>query len=284
MDNVLALHQQLEAKTYHHGSYQAFKVNDPKPRDIHKASVQDRLVHHAVYRILYPYFDRRFIHDSYSCRTQKGTHRAMDRFRYFARKVSRNGTRTAWILKCDVRKFFASIDHAVLLGILRQYIADTDTLALLDQIIGSFHTPSKPNVGLPLGNLTSQLLVNIYLNELDQYIKRSLKVRCYVRYADDFVLLHEQREYLVTLVPVIAAFLGEHLKLHLHPRKVFIKTLASGVDFLGWVHFPHHRVLRTTSRRRMLKKLQRQPGEATRASYLGLLSHGNAHKLSRAVR
>jgi RNA-directed DNA polymerase len=155
MDHITELHQELSEKLYRHGGYHAFKVNDPKPRDIHKASVKDRLVHHALYRILYPYFDRKFIHDSYSCRIGKGTQRAINRFRDYGQKVSKNHSKTAWVLKCDIRKFFASIDHNVLKKILKKYIADKDTIWLLDQIIDSYHESGDIDVGLPLGNLTA---------------------------------------------------------------------------------------------------------------------------------
>ena len=114
MDNILSLHRELVGRNYRHGGYVAFKINDPKPRDIHKASVRDRLLHHAIYRVLYPYFDRKFIHDSYSCRDRKGTHRAIDQFRKYGRRTSKNNTRPCFVLKCDIRKFFASIDHEVL--------------------------------------------------------------------------------------------------------------------------------------------------------------------------
>lgn len=114
MDNVLTLHRELKSKAWRHGGYYAFKINDPKPRDIHKASVRDRLMHHAIYRILYYYFDRKFIFDSFSCRRDKGTHRAMNRFRNYGRIVSKNHTQTAWVLKCDIKKFFANIDREIL--------------------------------------------------------------------------------------------------------------------------------------------------------------------------
>jgi len=283
-DNILALHSELAAGTYRHGGYHHFKIADPKPRDIHKASVRDRLVHHALYRRLYPFFDRTFIADSYSCQLGKGTHRAMNRFQAFARKVSRNDTRTCWVLKCDIRKFFASIDHETLLRILRTYISDEHLLALLTNIIDSFcSTPGVEQFaqrGLPLGNLTSQLLVNIYMNEFDQFVKHTLKAKQYVRYADDFVILSADRTELALLLMHIRDFLRTSLKLELHLDKVSISTLASGVDFLGWVHFPDHRVLRTSTKRRMLKAVSGNPGEATTMSYRGMLSHGNAHKLS----
>ena len=298
MDNIISLHEDLKSKRYAHGPYEAFNINDPKPRNIHKASVRDRLVHHAICRILYPFFDRTFISDSYSCRIGKGTHRAIKRFISFDHKVSKNNTRTCWVLKCDIRKFFASIDHKILFRILEKYIPDQDILWLLRHIISSFHsnfhTSIPPTVridvctphsnmgvaGLPLGNLTSQLLVNIYMNEFDQWVKRTLKAKHYIRYADDFVILSNNRVWIVSLIQQISNFLAQYLKLSLHPDKVYIKTLASGIDFLGWVHFPHHRVLRTATKRKMMRKLKENSSEATRASYRGLLKHGNGYKLS----
>lgn len=284
MDNLLLLYQELAEKTYRHGEYQAFKINDPKPRDIHKASIRDRLVHHAIYRILYPYFDRKFIFNSYSCRIGKGTHRAINCFRDFSRKVSKNNTRTCWVLKCDIRKFFANIDHEILKNILAKHISDEDVLWLLVQVIDSFNTEEKIGIGLPLGNLTSQLFVNIYLNEFDQFVKRKLKTKYYIRYADDFIIIHKDKNYLKNFVPKISRFLEIELRLSLHPDKVFIKTFSSGIDFLGWVNFSHHRVLRTSTKRRMLKNIEHKIAPETVASYLGLLSHGNAHKLSTEIR
>ncbi|MBU6388621.1 reverse transcriptase/maturase family protein [Patescibacteria group bacterium] len=282
MTNVLALHRDLGNGTYRHGGYHYFRISDPKPRDIHKASVRDRLVHHALYRALYPFFGRTFIADSYSCRLDKGTHRAMNRFHAFARQVSQNDTRTCWILKCDVKKFFASIDQQVLLEIVSAYIPDGRVCALVANIVGSFNSGTAGK-GLPLGNLTSQLLVNIYMNEFDQFVKHKLKARYYIRYADDFVVLSRDRDYLLKTLRYMVVFLRDKLKLEMHPKKVFLTTLASGVDFLGWVHFSDHRVLRTSTKRRMLKALNGNPGEATLMSYRGMLGHGNAYKLSKLI-
>jgi len=134
-------------------------------------------------------------------------------------------------------------------------------------------------VGLPLGNLTSQLLVNIYMNEFDEFVKHNIKAKYCLRYADDFVFLSENREWLEQQIPVIAEFLSEKLKLALNPDKVFIKTFASGVDFLGWVHFPDHRVLRTATKRLMVQRLAETCAPETIASYRGLLCHGNTHKI-----
>jgi len=166
MDNLLFLKEDLITKNYRHSLYKAFKITDPKPRDIHKATVRDRLLHHAIYRKLYPFFERTFIADSYSCRNKKGVHKALARFTKFARMVSRNHASTVWVLKCDIRKFFASIDHGILKESLFHYSRDEDINWLLSTIIDSF-SPTTPGVGLPLGNLTSQLFVNIYMNEFD---------------------------------------------------------------------------------------------------------------------
>lgn len=281
MDSIVTLHHELREKTYRHGSYQAFKLNDPKPRHIHKASVRDRLVHHAVYRILYPYFDRKFIFDSYSCRGNKGTHRAIQSLVAMAGKVSRNHTRTCWVLQCDVRKFFASIDQAVLISILKKYIPNQDILWLLENIIASFQT--APGKSLPLGNLTSQLFVNVYMHEFDQFVKRRLKIKQYIRYADDFVILSNDKSFLVSILPTIKAYLLHELLLTLHPNKVSLRTFASGIDFLGWVSFPHYRVLRTTTKRGMFRRVEEHPTSETIQSYLGLLQHGNAHTLTHKV-
>jgi retron-type reverse transcriptase len=284
LDNILTLREELVNKTYQHGGYQAFKINDPKPRDIHKASVRDRLVHHAIHRILCPHFDRKFIFDSYSCRLKKGTYQAINRCCDFAGKVSKNNTRTCWVLKCDIRKFFANIDHKILKDILEKYIADEDVLWLIAQVINSFETKGKYGVGLPLGNLTSQLMVNIYMNEFDQFAKRKLKVKYYVRYCDDFVVVSENKNDLKKLVPTISEFLETRLALSLNPDKLFIKTFSSGVDFLGWVNFPHHRVLRTSTKRRMTRRLNTSFSAETISSYLGLLLHGNTGKLSNEIK
>ena len=278
IDNIFSLHRDLLNHPYRHGSYQAFNISAPKPRSIHKATVRDRLFHHAVYRVLYPYFDRKFIADSFSCRIGKGTHKALARLKSFVYKVSKNNTRTCWILKCDIRRFFASIDQDIIMDILKLHIRDGQILWLLGEVIGSFHS-TEFDKGLPLGNLTSQLLVNVYMNEFDRFVKHKLKVKYYIRYVDDFVIFSENRDYLENLIPQVDLFLREQLKLTLHPQKIFIKTLASGVDFLGWIHFTDHRVLRTATKRRMIRRIGEHPTKETISSYLGLLKHGNAQDL-----
>jgi len=249
---------------------------------------------HTIYRILYPFFDRTFIADSYSCRNEKGTHRAIDRFQAMFRQVSRNNTQTCWVLKLDIKKFFASIDHDILKQILAKYIPDQDIMWLLEEIIMSFRTPfrnpddwilnqvqdDRPR-GLPLGNLTSQLFVNVYLNEFDQFVKHKLKASYYIRYADDFVVLSHDHGELINQLTTIQGFLKDKLKLTLHPGKVILKTFASGLDFLGWMNFPTHKVLRTATKHRMLRRIKLDLKPQAIQSYLGLLKHGDTYELQK---
>lgn len=282
MANILELHEDLRLGTYHHAGYQHFRITDPKSRDIHKASVRDRLLHHALHRTLYPFFDRTFIHDSYSCRKGKGTHKALERFRTFFAGESGRGS-GVWVLKCDIRKFFASVDQKILLKILSTRIHDTRLLTLLENVVLSFDS-GHSGKGLPLGNLTSQLFVNIYMNELDQFVKHRLKMRRYIRYADDFAFISKDLVLLRKTLIAVHKFLTDELKLELHPDKVSVSKVSAGVDFLGWVHFTDHRVLHTSTKRRMLKRIEETEGkEETVQSYLGLLAHGNTWTLQQRV-
>lgn len=290
MDNIFSLRRGLTDQTYVHGGYQEFKINDPKPRNIHKACVRDRLLHHSIYRILYPFFERTFIADSYSCRLGKGTHRAVNQLRQLAYKVSRNNARTCWILKCDIKKFFASVNHTTLLNILLEYITDKKVIWLLKQVISSF------SPGIPLGNLTSQLFANVYLNKLDQFVKHKLKARHYIRYPDDFLILSEDKQWLEKQVEQVQKFLQDNLKLELHPDKVFIRKFRQGIDFLGYVILPYYTVLRTKTKKRMLKKIKQKNLELAMReiseesfnqslqSYLGILSHCKGHKINNEIR
>lgn len=274
-DNIFKLYDQLRGGTYQHGSYEAFVVHDPKRRQIHKASVADRLLHHAIVRVIEPFFERQFIFDSWSCRKRKGTHRAVDRFSRMAWKLSRNNTKTVWVLKLDIAKFFASVDQEILLSIIGRTIHDQKTLELIADVVRSFS-----DGGFPLGNLTSQLFANVYLNELDQFVKHYIVMRQYVRYCDDFVLLHHDRAFLEKLLPVIGEFLETRLRLSLHPKKIILKRYHRGVDFLGYICFPNFRILRTTTKRRMLRKVD----EKNLPSYLGLTCHCRASALSHTMR
>jgi len=171
------------------------------------------------------------------------------------------------------------------------HIEDKDILWLLNQIIDSFYTSTNSNLwdcngkGLPLGNLTSQLLVNIYMNKFDQFVKKELKVKYYIRYADDFVIFSKDKEYLKNILKQMEEFLEINLKLQMHPDKVFIKTLFSGVDFLGWINFSNYRVSRTATKKRMFRNLKGNGYKKESVnSYLGMLSHGNGYKLGVKVK
>lgn len=277
MANVIKLHAELANFTYQTSGYEAFNISDPKPRNIHKASVRDRLLHHAIYRQLYPFFDNTFTSGSYSCRDNKGTHKAINQFRTMALKVSQNNTKTCWVLKCDIKKFFANINHDILKNILKQYIPDQNILWLLNRVIDSFEV--SPNTGLPLGNLTSQLFVNIYMNEFDQYVKHKLKQKYYVRYADDFVFLSQNRDDLLKLVKPVKEYLGKKLLLTIHPKKISLSTQARGVDYLGYINFPKYRILRTKTKKRILRLLNQK----NLSSYLGVLKHANTYSLKQTL-
>lgn len=283
-DNIFELQDQLLKNEWRAEEYVSFMINDPKLRKIHKASVRDRVLYHAVYRIIYSIFDETFIFDSYSSRVGKGTHAGVERLGTFARKLSQNYKKTIYALKCDVRKFFDSIDHEILKELLREQINDVDTNNLLEKIISSFH--KEKGKGLPLGNVTSQVFANVYMNQLDWFIKKELKMKYYLRYCDDFVILSENKEELFVLLSKIQKFLKEKLLLELHPNKIEIRKFKQGIDFLGYVILSHYSVLRTKTKNRMFRKLKilNKKDDSTRfkrseASYFGLLTHCRSNKI-----
>jgi retron-type reverse transcriptase len=279
-ENLIALSEDILGGKYIHGGYERFVVNDPKRRDIHKASVRDRIVHRAIYRALYLHFENSFIFDSYSSRNGFGTHRALDRYRVFSRKVTKNYKKTGWVLKLDIRKFFASVNQDILLSILSRKIKFKKTFSIVSMVIRSFNTPGKQNTGMPLGNLTSQLFSNIYLNEFDQFVKREQKAKFYVRYADDFVIISRDRKQLCKYLFEIYKFLIEKLQLYIHRDKIILNTISSGIDFLGWINFPYHRIPRTKTKRKFIKASKNFVlNSSSKESYKGLFLHGNTHNL-----
>lgn len=297
-DNLFSLHLDLASKRYKHGEYTAFYIRDPKVRRIHKAEVRDRVIHHALFKILNPIFEPTFIPDSYSSRIGKGTHKGVERLEVFARKIDQTYGR-CFVLKCDIKKFFASIDHQILLNIISQRIKDQDALWLIRNIVESFSSEfsNEKNIkGAPIGNLTSQLFANIYMNELDHFVKQRLKIKYYIRYTDDFVVVHQNQNYLLNIKDRIADFLKTKLKLTFHPDKIQIRKYRQGVDFLGYVALPKARVLRAKTRRRIFKKLKEkvhqfklgQISEKTLTqsfnSFLGVLSHANSYRLTQELR
>lgn len=275
--NLFYLHERLKNKTYFHSPYKSFYIQDPRLRHIHKASVEDRLVHQALFRVLYHHFDKQFIFDSYSCRFRKGVHPAIYRLEKFVRKATFNYQKSAFALKCDIKKFFANIDQPILLSLIKKRIIDPNVIWLIKKIIFSF--VERPNKGLPLGNVTSQLFSNIYLNELDYYIKHNLKQKFYLRYCDDFIILHHDEKYLKSLVEPINSFLQIKLKLFLHPNKITIRKLRQGIDFLGYVTLPHYRIIRTKTKQRILRLVNNK----NIASYLGICCHARAHNLEQSI-
>jgi retron-type reverse transcriptase len=240
-------------------------------------------MHHLIVRNIEPLLESSFVFDSYSSRIGKGTHKGVERLKKICLKLTRNNTRTAWALKCDIRKFFDSIDHSILIALLRERVRDKRILEIVEKIVRSYET--KPGKGVPLGNLTSQLFSNVYLNKLDQFVKRELRINHYLRYADDFVILDVEREKLERLVPVLSNFLENSLKLQLHPEKLTIRKIHKGIDFLGYVVYPTHVILRNNTKKRMLKKIAAKKMELDAGiisaetfdnilqSYLGMLTH-----------
>ncbi|WP_217352449.1 reverse transcriptase domain-containing protein [Candidatus Viridilinea mediisalina] len=266
-DNLFQLEAELQNGSYQPGPYRHFYIHEPKKRKISAAPFRDRVVHHALVNVIEPIFERKFIHDSYACRVGKGTHRALDRCTQFVR-------RHRFVLQCDVAKFFPTIDHAILRAILGRTLADSQLLQLCERIIASgagildsersLHwfpgddllAPLRPQ-GLPIGNLTSQFWANVYLNELDQFVKRELRCRAYVRYADDFLLFHDDKPTLHQWMRELRAFTAERLRLLLHPQKCHVFPTQSGVPFLGFHHFATHRRLKRPSVVRFRRRLRR---------------------------
>ena len=236
---------ELKNQTFKTGKYRHFIIFEPKERKISTLPFRDRIVHHAVYSVIEPIFEKKFIHDSYACRKAKGTHAGADRAQKFLRKNNN------YVLKCDVSKYFHSVNHEILKKIIRKKIADEKLLLLLDNIIDSIEG------GIPIGNLTSQLFANIYLNELDEFVKYELKIKFYIRYMDDFVILHESKQYLHKVKEDIRLFLIS-IKLTLHPKKANIFPVELGIDFLGYRIFDNHRLVRKSTVKRFLKTVKKK--------------------------
>ena len=298
-DNIFKLHRELKLKAYKHSPYSSFYINDPKQRHIYKATVKDRVLHHAIFSILNPVFEATFIPTSYSCRIGKGTHKGIEELDSMLRRVSSNGHKLCFALKCDIKKFFDTVNHSILLEIICRKIKDRDIIWLLKEIIGSYQANCSTlfeRRGIPIGNLTSQLFANLYLNELDQFVKQDLKVKFYARYTDDFVIVADNEGYLKNMILLIKKFLSDKLDLNLHQDKVSICKFSQGIDFLGYVLRPHHRLIRTKTKKRIFKKIRlrikkykkgivgEEKLEQSLQSYLGVLSHANAHNLSEKLK
>ncbi len=251
-NNLLELRTELLLHSYKPKPLKTFILRDPKTRKISKAEFRDRVVHHALCNIIEPIFEKSFIYDSYANRKGKGSLKAIQRFDKFKRKVSKNNTRKCFVLKADIKHYFEEVDTSILVDIIEKKIKDTKVIWLTRQILDNFSVNGN---GMPLGNLTSQFFANIYLNELDKFVKHKLKTKYYIRYVDDFVILHSNQVVLETYKEKIKNFL-KNLKLDLHTNKSKIKNLDLGISFLGYRIFYYHKLLRKSNLRRFNKDLK----------------------------
>jgi RNA-directed DNA polymerase len=260
---LFRLQRELRDDAYWPGAYRLFRIYERKPRIIAAAPFRDRVVHHAVMNLVEPILDRTFIHDSYACRRGKGVHAAVDRYQLWARS-------NAYALKMDVSQYFPSIDHEIMKAKLRRRIKDAQVLALLDRIIDTspeiekaptyfpgddLLTPLERRRGIPIGNLTSQFLANLYLDDLDHYVKQDLKVGAYLRYVDDMVALDDDKGRLAEVRAAVRERLAAE-RLLLHPRKAHISPTADGLNLLGYLVFPNHRRLRNDNGHRFSRRLR----------------------------
>src|SRR3989344_3033646 len=253
-ENLLRLRNELLLHSYRPRPLKTFIIRDPKVRKISKSHFRDRIVHHALCNIIEPYFERQFIYDSYANRKSKGTLKAIERFNAFSRKVSRNHSRRAYVLKADIKQYFETVDHQILQTVLKKEIKDKRVLWLISVILSNYEAKTA-NRGMPLGNLTSQFFANVFLNELDQFVKHQLRAKHYLRYVDDFILFNKSKDVLIDQKAKIDTFLREGLKLTLHQEKSKIIPVKSGVEFLGLKIFPRHKIIRRKILRRFERKL-----------------------------
>ncbi len=322
--NLFELHEEIMNRTYEPRKSIFFIVNKPVKREIFAANFRDRVVHHLLYNYLAPVFEGMFINDSYSCRKGKGTHYGIKRIDHFIRSCSLNYTEDCHILKLDIRGYFMAMNRRLLFEKIKSALsaapgrADFDlhlVLYLLEKII--FNDPTQdcitkgcrkdwqglpndkslfhsgPDCGLPIGNLTSQLFGNVYLNEFDHFMKRDLKIRYYGRYVDDFILIHKDKEYLKSLIPVIKSYLKIYLRLDLHPNKIYLQHFTKGVKYPGAVIKPHRVYIANRTKGNFYESIEKQNQIArdhkpTRVeqekflssmnSYLGIMKHYKSYR------
>ncbi len=301
--SLFDLQRDLQQGTYTVGRYHEFYVYEPKKRLIMALPFRDRVAQWAVYRIVNPLFAKKYIEDSYACIEGRGIHAAAKRIRYFAQLVTHQNNGGGYALKLDISKYFYRINHDVLMEMLYKWFADRELLDLLERTVRSavpFGLPAGASpgeaerifgVGMPIGNLTSQMFANLYLNDVDQYIKRELRAHCYVRYMDDMVILSGDKQQLHEYRHKIEAFLNEKLKLDLN-NKTVIRPLTLGIDFCGYRIWDSHIMLRKPTAlkmRRRLRKLQKDYAagavdwpevKMSLASYNGMLKHCDSYRLT----
>lgn len=292
-NNITNLIVSLKNGTYRLGKYFTFKVYEPKERDIQALPYKDRIVHQwYVEEFIKPYIIPRFINTSFACLDNKGTHKAVEEVQKQMRIFKRNYG-DFWILKCDIKRFFYNINPYILFQIMKKYISDPPLLYLTQILI--FNGPiDSSKIGIPIGNYTSQFFANIYLNELDQYLKRTLKIKYYSRYMDDFVLLLKTKKDCITTKKLIEDFLAKNLKLELNSKSRYY-PYKMGVNFCGYRIFTTHRLLRLSSKKKIKKKikvwnklyneskLDLNHAMQSINSWIGHSSHCNSFKLQRKI-
>jgi RNA-directed DNA polymerase len=267
-NELLLLCDELKKELYQPGGYYYFTIHEPKKRLIAEAPFRDRVVHHAIVNVLEPIYERMFISDSYATRKNKGTHRAVYRAQQFLRS-------NRWYLKADIKKYFASIDLDILMSILCRKIKDTKLLGLIERILLCDTRYS----GLPIGNLTSQFLANVYLDRFDHWIKDELGIKAYVRYMDDFVIFAENRDSLKTLLPRTEVYLEHELALNLKEKSVCINRRAHGLSFLGTRIFPNLIRIRSENLKRSLNRLKKVETEHSK----GLLTEDQLRSSGQSI-
>lgn len=292
-NNIVNLLNNLKNGTYHLGKYFTFKVFEPKERYIQALPYKDRIVHQwYVEEFIKPYIVPRFINTTFACLTDKGTHKAVEEVQRQMRIYKRNFG-DFWILKCDIKKFFYNINPCILFDIMKKYIADSSLLHLTQILI--FNGPIDTNqLGIPIGNYTSQFFANIYLNELDQYVKRELKIKYYTRYMDDFILILKTKTDCIITKKKIEDFLDKRLKLELNAKSRYY-PYKMGVNFCGYRIFTTHRLLRTSSKKKIKRNIKKWNHQYANKSlnfnhtlqsinsWLGHSNHCNSFKLQQRV-
>jgi len=297
-DELLKLQYELKNHTYRTGKYRHFTIFEPKERRISALPFRDRIVHHAICNVIEPLLEKGFIYDSFACRKGKGTHAGADRIQEFIRKA-----KNCYALKCDISKYFPSVNHEILKQIIREKISDKELLQLLDEIVDSpdqeisdemQEAQNSEHKGLPIGNLTSQLFANLYLNKLDKYVKYELKMKYYIRYMDDFIIIHESKIFLHEIKEKVVLFLIS-IRLTMHPKKANVSPVSLGIDFLGYRIFDNHRLVRKSTVKRFLKgvKIKLKDYDANVISFDKLLEsfnswvaymdYGNSYNLQKSL-
>jgi hypothetical protein len=339
--NLIQLVQEINERKYQLKPSICFIINDPVQREIFAADFRDRVVHHLIYNYISPIFERVFINDAYSCRKGKGTSYGINRLQYFILSCSENYTKDCYVLKLDIKGYFMAINKQILfekveitLEKFRYKTKEKETtwneafdyetlMYLIEKVL--FNNPkdgctvkgkktdwnglppskslfqSPAGCGLPIGNLTSQLFSNIFLNEFDRHIKCELKCKYYGRYVDDFVIVHNDREYLKSLIPILTNFLLINLQLVLHPKKIYLQNINKGVKFLGTIIKPHRTYIGNRTKGNLYKTIKQwnkiaenQPNNeleyeqlqqfiSTINSYLGCMKHYDTYKLRKEI-